>query len=154
MQWLFDLFTNPFLMIPLCSWLLAQVIKTIVDAVVKKKWDFSRLFGDGGMPSAHSATVTSLAVVALLDFGPASFEFAFAVLFAVVVCRDAVGVRRETGKQAMLLNEVMSSIELLKEKDILPEVKLKELVGHTPLQVLFGTLIGTVNAVLMYRFVF
>lgn len=148
MNWFYDLITNPFLVTGISSWLLAQVLKTIIHAIINKKLDFGRLFGDGGMPSGHSATVTSLMVMTALQFGTGSFEFAFAFLFATVVCHDAMGVRLETGKQAVLLNELVESFEIFTSQD-LPEVKLKEFVGHTPIQVFAGVFLGTVNALVM-----
>ncbi len=150
MTWLTDLLTNPFLVTPISSWLIAQVLKTIIHAVVNKKLDFTRIFGDGGMPSGHSATVTSLAVMTLLSYGPASFEFAISAVFAIVVCHDAMGVRRETGKQAMVINEMMKTYEILTKKE-LPDVKLKEFVGHSPFQVVAGVLLGILNAFIMYN---
>lgn len=149
MDWLIGIFTNPYLMTSIGSWFIAQVLKVIINAIVNKKLDFERLVGDGGMPSGHSATVSSLAAITALLCGPASFQFAMAAVFAIVVCHDATGVRHETGKQAQMLNEI---IQILDSED-LPEVKLKELVGHTPLQVLMGILIGIGNAFLVY-FVF
>lgn len=146
MDWLIGIFTNPFLMTSIGSWFIAQLLKVIINAIVNKKLDFERLVGDGGMPSGHSATVSSLATITALLCGPASFQFAMAAVFAIVVCHDATGVRHETGKQAMMLNEI---IQILDSED-LPEVKLKELVGHTPLQVLMGILIGIGNACLVY----
>ena len=98
MDWLFDLITNPFFITSLTSWFIAQVTKTIIHAVINKKVDFERLFGDGGMPSGHSATVTSLAVLSALIYGTGSFEFAVTAILAIIVCHDAMGVRRETGK--------------------------------------------------------
>ena len=150
MQWFLDLITNPFLLTSISSWFIAQVLKVIINAFVHKKLIWERLVGDGGMPSGHSATVTSLAVYTALACGPASFQFAMAAVFAIVVCHDATGVRHETGKQAMLLNEILEILD----SDELPEIKLKELVGHTPLQVLAGILIGAANACLMYFLVF
>ena len=150
MHWFIDLFTNPFLLTSLSSWFFAQLIKVIINAVVHKKLIWERLFGDGGMPSGHSATVSSLAVFTALNYGTASFQFAVAFVLSIIVCHDAMGVRQETGKQAVMLNEI---IQILESKD-LPEVKLKELVGHTPLQVLAGILIGMANAFIMYYLVF
>ena len=146
MTWLWDLVTNPFLLTSISSWFYAQVLKVIINAGVHKKLVLERLVGDGGMPSGHSATVSSLAAFAALSFGAGSFQFAVCAILAVIVCHDAMGVRQETGKQAMMLNEI---IAILESKD-LPEVKLKELVGHTPLQVLAGILLGIGNAFLMY----
>lgn len=153
MNWFLDLITNPVLVTGLSSWFFAQVIKTILYAIVNKKVDWGRLVGDGGMPSGHSATVTSVAVITGLICGFGSVEFAISGILAIVVCHDAMGVRQETGKQAVLLNELVEIIEILSKKD-LPEVKLKEFVGHTPLQVYAGVLIGFLNAFLMYFAVF
>lgn len=148
MNWFYDMITNPFLVTGISSWLIAQVLKTIIHAIINKKIDFGRLMGDGGMPSGHSATVTSLMVMTGLQFGTASFEFALAFLFATVVCHDAMGVRLETGKQAVLLNDLVEAFEIFTSQD-LPEVKLKEFVGHTPIQVFAGVFLGGANAFLM-----
>ena len=113
MEWLRDLLTNPFLLTSLSSWFIAQVLKTIIYALETKKLDISRLFGDGGMPSGHSATVTSLAVFCGLSFGFSSFQFAATAILAIIVCHDATGVRRETGKQAVVLNEIIKAFEVL-----------------------------------------
>ena len=153
MNWFFDLITNPFLITGVSSWLIAQVLKTIIYAIINKKFDIMRLFGDGGMPSGHSATVTSIAVLCGIIFGTSSVEFALSAIFAIIVCHDATGVRLETGKQAILLNEIVKSFEILSTNE-LPEVKLKELVGHTPLQVLAGISIGISNAFFMYALLF
>ena len=142
--------TNPFLLTSLTSWFIAQLLKVIINACIHKKIIWERLVGDGGMPSGHSATVSSLAVFTALTYGPGSFQFALAAIFAIVVCHDATGVRQETGKQALVIKEIIQIID----SEALPEVKLKELVGHTPLQVLAGVLIGITNACLMYFFVF
>ena len=150
MQWLWDLLTNPYLLTGLLSWFYAQVIKTVIYAFINKEIRWERLFGDGGMPSGHSATVSSLAAICLFVHGPGSVEFAITLILAVIVCHDAMGVRRETGKQAILINEI---IEILESEDI-PEIKLKELVGHSPLQVCAGILIGFLNAWLMYALMF
>lgn len=141
MNWLMQLVRNPFLICPVTSWLFAQVLKVIINACITKKLDWERLVGDGGMPSGHSATVSALAATALFQCGPGSFEFALCAVLAIIVCHDAMGVRLETGKQAQLLNEIIRTVEVLSKQD-LPETKLKELVGHTPIQVLAGITIG------------
>ena len=146
MEWLLELATNPYLITAISAWAVAQVVKTILYAVMNGGIDWERLFGDGGMPSGHSATVSSLAVFCALMHGTHTHEFAVAAILAIIVCHDAMGVRLETGKQAMMINEI---IEVLSSED-LPEVKLKELVGHTPIQVIMGVLIGAVNAVVLY----
>lgn len=148
-DWLLALLSNPFLLTPLVSWFIAQVLKVIINAVIHKKLDWERLAGDGGMPSGHSATVSSLAMFSLLECGPGSFAFALCAILAIIVCHDAMGVRLETGKQARMLNEIIRTVEVLTKQD-LPEVKLKELVGHTPIQVLAGITIGLCNALVMY----
>ena len=153
MDWLKDLFSNPFLLTGLGSWFIAQVIKTILHCIIYKKLDFERLYGDGGMPSGHSATVASLATICGLSFGLASVEFAITAILAVIVCHDATGVRQETGKHARVLNELLQSLETGKPielKELIGHTDLKELVGHTPLQVAMGILIGVGNAFLMY----
>lgn len=153
MNWLLELITNPFLLTSLSSWFVAQVLKTIIHAIETKKLDFERLVGDGGMPSGHSATVTSLSAFCGLHFGFGSFQFAVTAILAIIVCHDAMGVRLETGKQAEVINELTKTIELLSSKEWTQE-KLKEFVGHTPIQVLAGILLGIVNAIVMYFFVF
>lgn len=149
MDWLFDLFRNPFLITAVSSWAIAQILKAGINAVLQKKFSLERLFGDGGMPSGHSATVSSLVVVTALTYGTDSFAFAISAILAIIVCHDAMGVRQETGKQAVLLNEIVKSFSILTE-NTLPEVKLKEFVGHTPMQVLAGILLGIANGFFMY----
>lgn len=144
MGWLKDLFTNPFLIITLSSWVIAQFSKIVIYGIINKKIEIERMFGDGGMPSGHAATVCSLATYSAIAYGAGSFEFGIALVFALVVCRDAMGVRRETGKQAVLLNEMRKSMDA----HDLATVKLKEFVGHTPMQVLVGGILGILNAIL------
>ena len=154
MNWLQELLSNGFLLVALSSWFWAQLIKTILHAIVTKRVDFTRLVGDGGMPSGHSATVSSLATAAALVYGLGSFEFAIALVFAIVVCKDAMGVRLETGKQAAIINDIVEAFNVLTSEEKLPDAKLKEFVGHTPLQVIAGILLGIVNAALLYTYVF
>lgn len=153
MDWIMELLTNRFAVTALSSWFVAQVIKVILNLVINKKLDMTRLFGDGGMPSGHSATVTALATYAALAVGPGSFEFAVCGILAVIVCHDATGVRLETEKQGRLLQELVQAFEDLQVKE-LPEVKLKRFVGHTPIQVMAGIILGVVNACVMFYFVF
>ena len=149
MEFLYALFTNKFLVVGIASWMIAQVLKVIIHAIAYRKIEIERLFGDGGMPSGHSATVASVATMAGLCFGVGSFEFALSTILAIIVCHDAKGVRLETGKQAMIINEIVDAVNILTKKD-LPEVKLKEFVGHTPMQVGAGVVIGILNATVMY----
>ena len=151
MTWLKDMFTNPFAMTALSSWLLAQITKTILHLIKYKKFNPERIFGDGGMPSGHSATVSSLAAFSGLYRGFGSFEFAISFVLMIIVCNDATGVRRETEKQARLLNGLVEAFKSLSKKR-LPEISLKEFVGHTPVQVFAGIGLGICNALFM-RFV-
>lgn len=153
MDWLYDLVSNGLLITGVSSWAIAQVLKIFIHWWVYRKWDIMRLFGDGGMPSGHSATVTSMAAYSGLAYGFGSFEFAVMGILAIIVCHDAMGVRRETGKQAVVINEILSSIDVIFSEEV-AEVKLKEFVGHTPYQVVAGTTIGILNAIIMYNFVF
>ena len=145
MDWLFDILHNPFLFTPAIAWVSAQTLKVITHAIAYRELDFKRFFGDGGMPSAHTATVSSVAALACITYGFASFEFAICALLTIIVCRDAVGVRMETGKQAQIINELRSILENPTTADI----KLKEFVGHTPLQVMFGAILGIVVAIVV-----
>lgn len=150
----FDLFVNPILIVPACAWLIAQVLKTIINALMNRKISFSRLVGDGGMPSGHSATVMSLALMCAFERGFGSLEFGIAMILAIIVMHDATGVRRETGKQAVSIISIVTVInDYIVEKDEqIKTDKLKVLVGHSPLQVLCGALLGIVVAV-FYNFV-
>lgn len=156
MQWFFDLITNPYLITGISSWAVAQVAKVIINAFVSRKLDWERLFGDGGMPSGHSATVVSLATVCGLLCGTGSHEFAVSAILAVIVCHDAMCVRQEAGKHAALLNEIIASYKsfnnLVEKKFGQPE--LKEFLGHTPLQVVVGGMVGFSNSCFLYYFFF
>lgn len=153
MEWLLELAGNGILITAVASWAVAQVLKTLIYWWVNKEFDITRLFGDGGMPSGHSATVTSMAAMSAFMYGVGSFEFAVTLMLAIIVCHDAMGVRQETGKQAMVLNELLQSIDVMLSDEV-AEVKLKEFVGHTAYQVAAGVVIGVINAAIMYYFVF
>ncbi len=153
MTWLKELVTNPFLITSVSSWFIAQALKVIINFCMTKKLDWERLVGDGGMPSGHSATVSSLAVFTALRCGCGSFEFAVCAILAIIVCHDAMGVRQEAGKQARVINDMVTQFEKFMKQDII-DIDLKELVGHTPLQVAAGITLGVVNALAMYFWVF
>lgn len=142
MDIILDILHNQILMSAVIGWAVAQVLKTIIHVLVTKKFDPERLVGTGGMPSSHSATVCGLATSAYIVCGPGSSEFAIAAILAIVVMYDALGVRRETGKQAVILNEMMEFFNDLGDSKISFEKKLKEFVGHSPLQVLAGAILG------------
>ena len=148
-----DFFTNPIILCAAFAWLAAQLIKLITTPYYKK--DFSvmhTLFGTGGMPSSHTAAVCATAFSCGILYGYDSAIFAVAGVFAIVVMKDAVGVRREAGKQAEVINQIAE--EMSKKKKSFLDVSLPELLGHTPLQVLFGALLGIGMAYFCQRFLF
>ena len=135
-----DLLTNKLLWIPLATWLLVQIFKLIVEVVTakdRKKINFRRILGSGGMPSSHTACITSLATSIGIAEGFGSPVFALSAVFCFIVMYDAAGVRRAAGKQAAVLNKIIES-----DGDINVQEKLVELIGHTPLQVFVGALVG------------
>ncbi len=138
MELLYDLLTNRILLAGVCAWLTAQVLKTIIHAVVNKRLDLSRLVGDGGMPSGHSATVSAAATMCALTYGTGSGVFALSAILAIITCHDAMNSRQEIGKQAAVLNKLIRDV--LEGED--PEIVLEEFVGHTPFQVMAGILLG------------
>lgn len=148
MTFLTDLVHNSIFISAITGWLVAQVLKTIIHIIVNKQFVAERLVGGGGMPSSHSATVCAMATAAGIQYGGGSFEFAIAAIFAIVVMYDAMGVRQETGKQGKVLNEMMEIFTQM-GKNIDAEKALKEFVGHTPLQVLMGAILGIAIAVLI-----
>ncbi|MBR5336662.1 MAG: divergent PAP2 family protein [Lachnospiraceae bacterium] len=134
-----DVFRNEILIVSIFSWAAAQVIKTVIHAIMYKGIDWKRLVGDGGMPSAHSATVVSLTVGVGIRYGLTTPLFAVSLIFSIIVMHDAMGVRREAGRHAKALNEIFEYINM-ENSD--PDVALKEFLGHSPLQVVFGALLG------------
>ncbi len=147
MNFFTDIVQNSVLVCAVCGWAVAQILKTLIHLLFTKKFVAERLVGSGGMPSSHSATVTSLATATCYIYGANSFEFAIALIFAIVVMYDAMGVRRETGIQAKVLNEILDAFADM-GSDMSPQDKLKEFVGHTPLQVLAGAILGILIAVI------
>ncbi len=143
MEYFSELIHNYVLMAAGISWISAQIVKTIIDLLINKELNFERLVGSGGMPSCHSATVCALAVASALEYGLGSGVFAVAAIFAIVVMYDARGVRRETGTQAVIINQIMDYFNSEHpEKIEFNTENLKELIGHTPLQVFIGALFG------------
>ena len=143
MAFLQGLIHNPVLVAGVMGWFVAQVAKTIIYLLLTKKLVWERMIGSGGMPSSHSATVCALATAAGMQYGSESFAFAISVIMAIIVMHDAMGVRRETGIQARVLNEMMTLFREMGTK-MSVEDKLKEFVGHTPLQVWIGALLGII----------
>ena len=124
----------------LTAWLIAQLLKILIGVIVDKKLDFVKLWSSGGMPSSHSSTVCALATACAYTHGFASTEFAIATILAVVVMYDAAGVRRAVGEQAKILNNFNNSLPPKGPR--LMQKNLKELIGHTPLQVVLGAFLG------------
>lgn len=140
-----QLIGNRILMSAVTGWFVAQLLKTIIHTLMTKKFDPERLTGSGGMPSSHSSTVCALAASAFLHYGPGSFEFSVSFILAMVVMYDATGVRQETGKQAKVLNALLRENPFEWTGELL-EQRLKEFVGHTPLQVFAGAVLGILVA--------
>lgn len=147
---LLDFLNNHLLRVAVIAFFTAQTAKFLLSWAVEKKPRLSRLVGDGGMPSGHSATVTALSAAIGYTVGFGTPLFALSLIFAIVVMHDAKGVRRETGKQAISILLLFDTInKLLKAKDkIEQEEELKTLVGHSPLQVFFGAVLGVIVVVL------
>lgn len=148
MNYLNDLLSNTVLISAVSGWFVAQVLKTLIHLFMTRKFVAERLVGSGGMPSSHSATVCALATSIAIECGFASTEFAISLIVAIIVMHDAMGVRRETGIQAKVLNEMLKLFEDM-GSDMPPQDKLKEFVGHTPLQVLIGAILGILIAILI-----
>ena len=148
----YDIKTNYIFMAAGLSWFSAQVIKTFINFFITKKFDAERLVGAGGMPSAHSACVSALAIATGRQCGCGSAEFAIAFAFACVVIYDAMGVRRAAGEQAKVINQLTDSLfKNLGETKIVVS-QLKELLGHTPVEVFGGIILGVTIATLFKGF--
>ena len=133
---------NPILTVALLAWFVAQVLKTLINFILLGKFQLERMWGDGGMPSAHSATVCAMVIATARSEGFGSAIFAVAAVVAIIT----MGVRRETGEQAKVLNKMIEQWIDVTEKNapFLQNMHLKEMVGHTPLQVLAGFVVGCV----------
>ena len=142
MKFFQELSTNIVLLSAIAGWFVAQILKTIIHFIFTKKFVAERLVGSGGMPSSHAATVCALATASCIEYGAGSFPFAISLILAIIVMYDAMGVRRETGIQARVLNDIMKVFDAMGRKELSAQDKLKEFVGHTPLQVLIGAILG------------
>ncbi len=136
-----EIINNHALLAAVLAWFVAQLLKVMLVLLKERRWDVSRMIGSGGMPSSHSALVVALAVTIGKTLGFQSPEFAIAAALALVVMYDAANVRRAAGKQAELLNKIVE--DLYRGKHIDGE-RLKELLGHTPVEVAAGALLGIV----------
>ena len=138
---------NYIIQVAALSWLTAQVLKTIINFVFTKQFKAERLIGAGGMPSSHTALVVSTAVATAKECGTSSPIFALAALFAAVVMYDAMGVRYAAGEQAKVINQLVDEwLDTMKfDQEKIPHFKeLKEMLGHTPIEVIGGIIVGVV----------
>lgn len=135
-----DIIYNQVLLVALTACLIAQTLKLVVELVKNRKVNLRVLVETGGMPSAHSALVTALATGVGQTMGWASPDFAIAIVFAIIVMYDAAGVRQAAGKQARVLNQIID--EFFQGDHHFNEDRLKELLGHTPVQVIVGSILG------------
>lgn len=136
---------NKYIYVPILLWFFIQTYKVIHDLITTKKFNFKRIIGAGGMPSSHSATVTSLTTLIGKYEGVNTPLFAISFIMAAVVMYDACGVRRAAGKQAELLNKIIETPGLT---TVQVSEKLVEVLGHTPIQVFVGALIGIVVGII------
>ena len=147
MQVLIEILNNKVLVIPFLVLIITQIFKTIYFSIKNKKLDLFTLLTTGGLPSSHSALVSSLATVVLKVNGAGSAEFAIAVILAIIVMYDASGIRKAAGEHAKILNEMMEEKEYYSSKEY---KKLKELLGHTKLEVFIGLLTGIILTLILY----
>jgi len=133
------LFSNPYFNSSLLSWFIAQALKVILTLIKERKLDFYRFVGSGGMPSSHTAMVMGLSTAVGLKMGWDSLEYAVSLIFSLIIMYDASGVRRAVGKQAMILNQMIKDRQQNKQ---IEEKQLKELIGHTQVEVLAGAILG------------
>ena len=138
---------NNVLWVTLIAWVLAQSIKVALGIIREKKFDFRWFVGPGGLPSAHAAGASALATSIGLKYGFNTVSFALATAFAIVVMFDAQNVRRATGKQAGILNKMMEDIYW---QGRIREDQLRELIGHTPIEVFLGMILGILIAAILY----
>lgn len=147
MSMVLDVFNNRAILAAVLAWAIAQGMKVILTLFLSRQFDKSRMFGSGGMPSSHSAFVCALVTVIGFREGFASSVFALAFCFACVVMYDAAGVRRSAGKNAAMINHLLDGLS--GNGFVFDEERLKELIGHTPVQVMAGALLGVLIGTLL-----
>jgi acid phosphatase family membrane protein YuiD len=141
---------NYFILVSILAMFVAQFAKVFTKYFLRREWDFTAMFATGGMPSSHTAFVTTLAVSLGLIEGFDSIYFAITFVFGMVIAHDSMGIRFEAGKHASVLNRIVDDInELLQTKEA-QEEKLKDLLGHHPIEVIGGFLLGIVIALVAY----
>ena len=143
----FDFIGNRVIQAAVIAWATAQAIKVVLTLLISRRFDSSRVLGSGGMPSSHSSMVCAMLTVIGFHEGVSSSMFALALCFAGVVMYDAAGVRRSTGRNAAVINRLIE--DLSKDGFNFSEERLKELVGHTPIQVFAGALLGILMGTLI-----
>ena len=139
-------YVNQPLLIAFCAWLLAQLAKLVGGLIRERRLDLGYFIRSGGMPSSHTALVSSLAVAVGVTQGFNSAYFAIAAVFAAIVMYDAAGVRRSVSRQSVILNRILQELKEHRPKDVQQDVR--ELIGHTPFQVFAGGVVGISFAVL------
>lgn len=148
MQYITEFLSNRIMWTGALGWVIAQVLKAVFVFLSEKKLDFKRLIGSGGMPSSHSSFVMSLSTAVGLEEGFDSTYFAITIILAFITMYDAAGVRRAAGLQAKTLNKIVD--EFFKGNMSVSEIKLKELLGHTPIEVLAGAVLGVIIAIIRH----
>ena len=143
-----QLLQNKVLFCTLVAWVVAQTFKVLLAVRRQRRFDVRWFLGTGGMPSAHSAGVVALATGVGLELGFQAASFAVALMFALVIMFDAQGVRRAAGRQAVILNKMIDEVYISGQ---VSQERLKELLGHTPIEVLVGALVGCLTTLLVYR---
>lgn len=146
MEFLIEIINNKYIYVPFLLWFFIQCFKVVWDLVKTKRFNFKRVLGAGGMPSSHSAVVCSLATLVGKNMGFSSAEFGIAFILAIIVMYDAAGVRRAAGKQAKLLNKIVATPGL---SALQVQEKLVEVLGHTPLEVIVGAIIGVIAGLML-----
>ncbi len=142
-----EILSNRTLIAAFLGWFIAQIIKTLLYLIINKEFRPERLVGAGGMPSSHAATVCALTTGSIFQYGLTSFQFTISLVLTAIVIHDARGVRLETGKQATILNKLT---EHFASDTRMSMPKLKELVGHTPFQVIVGSVLGILIALIVF----
>ena len=156
-----EIFSNELILISFTGLIIAQILKILTYYIKTKKFDISMAFSSGGMPSSHSSTVMALSTSIGLEYGWGSVYFAIALVFSCLVMYDAAGVRLAVGKQAKILNSMIAEIKdgfkkeglhIFTSKELKTDVKLKEFIGHTKIEVIAGALLGILTGAIMSNF--
>lgn len=134
---------NQYIIVAFVSWFLAQFLKVILTIIIERRFDIGRFWGSGGMPSSHTSSVMGLSTAIGLVNGWNTEYYAISVIFSLIVMYDASGVRRAVGRQASILNEIIH--EIYEHKHV-GQGQLKELIGHTPFEVIGGAILGIIVA--------